>query len=48
MLNIDHIPHAMPYEVVFDDFLMCTYLDKGGFLVIVVADVELSTFLGYT
>ena len=47
MLNIDHIPHAMPYAVVFYDVLMCPYLEKGGYLGILVIDVELITFIGY-
>ena len=48
VLNIEHISHAMPYAVVFDDILICPYVEKGCFLVIVVMAVELSTFIGYT
>ena len=34
VLNIDHISHAIPDAVVFDDVLMCPYLEKRGLLVI--------------
>ena len=39
VLNIDHISHAIPDAVVFDDVLMFTYLEKRGFLVILVMAV---------
>ena len=48
VLNIEHILHAMPYAVVFDNILIFPYVDKGGFVVIFVMTVELSTFIGYT
>ena len=48
VLNIHHILHTIPDAVVFDDVLMCPYLEKGVFLVIVVMAVELSTLIGYT
>ena len=48
MLNIDHIPPDIPDVELFDDILICPYLDKVSFLVIVVMYVELSTFIGYT
>ena len=48
MLNIEHILHAMSYAMVFDNILICTYVDKGGFVVIVVMTVELINLIGYT
>ena len=27
VLNIDHISHSIPYAVVFDDVLMCPYME---------------------
>ena len=47
VLNIYHVPHDMPYAVVFDHIPMCPYLEKGGLLVIVFMDVERITFIGY-
>ena len=47
-MNIDHIPHAILYAVIFDDVLMCLYLSKRGFLINVVMAVELINFKGYT
>ena len=47
VLNIYHVPHDMPYAVVFYNILMCTYLEKVGLLVIVLMDVERITFTGY-
>ena len=48
VLNIEYILHTMPYAVVFDDILICSYVEKGDFLVILVMDVELINFIGYT
>ena len=47
-LNNERILHAIHYAVAFYGFLMCPYLNKGVFLVIVVIHVELITFIGYT
>ena len=47
VLNIEHITHTIPNSVVFDDILIVNYLEKVGFLVIGVMDVELSRFVGY-
>ena len=48
VLNFEYILHAMPYAVVFDNILIYPYVDKGGFLVIVVMAVEFFTFIVYT
>ena len=37
----------MPYAVEFDDILICPYVEKGGFLVILVMSVWIITFIGY-
>ena len=47
-MNISDIAHVMPDKLACDDVVIRIYLEKGGFLVNGVIDVELNTFLGYT